>query len=200
MLPVHIDEKLQLFDNTKYKFLNSFEEIQLVEKSKSGKVNLQCKVNKDSLIILSPEKNVLPYLNSESGSRCCADIFIYSKSEEENEWDLHIIEFKKTINTTSISKSKWQFTMGIYNARAISAFVGFNIRDIYLYSGFRTDAITTIDPHSLIYLRASNNPDALKLIREWKKGYCDLDVDHNKMRYKYSKIKLDNNGDGNVEI
>lgn len=51
-----------------------------------------------------------------------------------------------------------------------------------------------------VVLDVVHNPDALKLIREWKKGYCDLDVDHNKMRYKYSKIQLDNDGNGNVAI
>ncbi len=40
----------------------------------------------------------------------------------EEMWILHIMEFKKSITTSSIKKSKIQLIMGIYNARAIAGF------------------------------------------------------------------------------
>lgn len=62
-------------------------------------------------------------------------------------------------------KSKWQFTMGIYNARAAAAFLGMELENIYLYSGYRKDNLSSMQNESLIALRASNNRDKLKEIK-----------------------------------
>lgn len=129
MLPLQVEEKLQMFRKEKYVVLAEKEEKELGEKSRSGEVRLRFIATGDTLILLSPERNVLPYLDEkQKGATSCADVFIYRLRKDTSVWDLHIIEFKKTINTDSLGKSKWQFTMGIYNARAVAAFLGMELQ------------------------------------------------------------------------
>lgn len=129
MIPTHIEEKLRMFREETYEILRDREQTVLKEKNKEGKACLSCTAQGQLLIFVSPENNVLPYLDGKiKGNTACADKFLFKLNEESKTWDLHIIEFKKTIDTTSIGKSRWQFTMGIYNARGIAGFLGMEIR------------------------------------------------------------------------
>ena len=104
MLPLQVEEKLRMFQKEKYVVLGEKEEKELEERSKSGRAKLKFTATGDTLILLTPEQNVLPYLDGgQKGTTSCADVFIY-RWKEALAWDLHIIEFKKTINTTSIGK------------------------------------------------------------------------------------------------
>lgn len=201
MLPVQIEEKLQMFRDEKYIFLNPEEQTVLEEKKKDGRVKLTFTAQAETLILPSPENNVLPYLDDQKkGARACADVFVYTHEVETKTWDLHIIEFKKTINTDSIGKSRWQFTMGIYNARAVAAFLGMEIKNTYLYSGFRNDKITFMENASLIGLRASNNTEALGKIKQWKNGNCKLKIDGKDVEFSHKKIYLTQEGNGKLSI
>ncbi|EOT28392.1 hypothetical protein C805_00534 [Eubacterium sp. 14-2] len=113
---------------------------------------------------------------------------------------MHVIEFKKTINTGSLGKSKWQFTMGIYNARAVAAFLGMELENIYLYSGYRKDNLSSMQNESLIALRASNNRDKLKEIKQWNNDVCELELDGTNRMLPHQKIKLNQDGDGTLCI
>ena len=196
MLPLQVEEKLRMFQKEKYVVLGEKEEKELEERSKSGRAKLKFTATGDTLILLTPEQNVLPYLDGgQKGTTSCADVFIY-RWKEALAWDLHIIEFKKTINTTSLGKSKWQFTMGIYNARAVAAFLGMELQNIYLYSGYRKDALSSMEHASSIALRASNNTSKLKEIKQWKSGKCELQLDGGKKALVHQKIQLNQNGTG----
>lgn len=165
MIPTHIEEKLRMFREGTYEILKDRERTDLKEKNKEGKACLSCMAQGELLIFVSPEEHVLHYLDGNvKGSTACADKFLFKLDQENKTWDLHIIEFKKTIDTTSIGKSRWQFTMGIYNARGIAGFLGMEIKNIYLYSGFRNDKLA--GEQSLIALRANNNRDAVRKIRQ----------------------------------
>lgn len=113
-------------------------------------------------------------------------------------FDLHIMEFKKSINTATLDKSKWQLAMGLYNARAVAGFLGIHIRNIRFYSGYRRDEIIDMDQAALIQLRASNHGEAVKKMNDWKKGICRLQVDGKSCNYQQDKIRLDDNGYGTV--
>lgn len=123
-------------------------------------------------------------------------MFIFTQVENENDFNLHLIEFKKTINTSALDKSKWQLVMGFYNARAIAGFLGIQINDVYIYSGYRKDEIDDVDSATLIQLRASNNAEAIQKISDWKNGKCKLKIDGELRCFKQGKIKLDDNGYG----
>lgn len=201
MFPVHIIPKLEMFREEEYTLLEKNEETCLKEESKDGEVELNCRVSNKCIVIRRPEKNVLAYLDSQKkGARQCADIFIYKFDESIQKWELHIIELKKTINTQTIDKSKHQLTLGIYNARAVSAFLGFDIENIILYSGYRNDRITSMETAALIQIRAANNGKTVREINEWKKGICTLNIDEKGMKYEHRKIQLDQNGYGSLII
>lgn len=112
----------------------------------------------------------------------------------------HIFEFKKTVNLNAIRKSRWQFTMGIYNARAVAAFLGIEIQNICLYSGYRNDKLTVQDNSQLISLRASNSTEAIKKIRQWEKEECELNIDGKNIVLPHKKICLDQAGSGEFSI
>ena len=106
------------------------------------------------------------------------------------------MEFKRTIDTSSISKSKRQFVMGIYNARALAGFLNMQVKEIHIYSAYRNDKIESMDD-SLIQIRSMNmDPEALKIIREWKKEKCSLDLDSRNSVFPHEKIQLDQDGKG----
>lgn len=199
MIPAHIEEKLRMFREETYVILREEEQTELKEKKKGGEVNLICTARGEILVLPSPEKYVLPYLDDkQKGARVCADVFLYKMEQESGTWDLHIMEFKKTINTSAIGESQGQFTMGIYNARGIAGFLGMEIRNVYLYSGFRKDKLE--GDQSLIALRASNNREAVKIIRQWKEDRYELKVDGENKVFKHQKIYLDSAGNGSVSI
>lgn len=199
MIPAHIEEKLHMFREETYEILMAEEHTELKENSREGKVNLICTAQGELVIFSSPENHVLPYLDGKKkGATVCADKFLFKLQGESNGWDLHIMEFKKTIDTSAIGKSQQQFTMGIYNARGIAGFLGMKINNIYLYSGFRKDKLA--ENQSLIALRASNNKDAVKKIRQWEEDRYELRVDGEKKVFQHQKIQLDCAGNGSIEI
>lgn len=198
MIEKSIIKKLELFHSEKYKIVNAGDSVKLEEKKESGKVTLQCTVSEDAIIFTTPEKNVLRYLDEKiKGATSCADIFIFKKNDE-GLWNLHIIEFKKTIDTSTVAKSKHQITMGIYNARALAAFLGFEINDIILYSGFRKDSITDLSSAALSAIRA--NISNYSIVKMWKNGIWQLELDDSVKEFSHYKIQLDVDGKGSCTI
>ena len=199
MFTQHVEEKLRMFSDKKYQVLAKNTSAEIKEKSESGKVILQCSVQNDALVFDTPEKNVLPYLDGDKrGARACADTFVFSQVEGEDSCNLHIMEFKKTINTSSLDKAKWQLTMGLYNARALAGFLGIPIRDVFFYSAYRRDEITDMEESTLIQLRASNNREAIQKMNDWKIGRCKLEIDGEVRCFPQKKIKLDESGHGAI--
>ncbi len=199
MIPAHIEEKLRMFREGTYEILREKEQTDLKEKNKEGRARLNCTAQGELIVFVSPEDHVLPYLDGNvKGNTACADKFLFKLNQESKTWDLHIIEFKKTIDTTSIGKSRWQFTMGIYNARGIAGFLGMKIKNIYLYSGFRNDKLAGEQP--LIALRANNNREAVGKIRQWKNDSYELKVDGENAVFPHRKIPLDSEGNGSISI
>lgn len=192
MLQKQVEDKLQYFDENKYEICTG--EVKLLENKKDGEVELKCKLDKETLVIQMPDKCVFPYLNERKNSRSCADAFLYV-SEDDGDYSLHIMEYKKTVNTSTLKKSKIQFIMGIYNARAIAGFLNMPIKNIHIYSAYRNDGI--IEHDSLIALRYSNmSRDDQKIISDWKQGICSLKVDLEDVIFKHNKVMLDSGGKG----
>ncbi|MBQ8232345.1 MAG: hypothetical protein IJZ34_10535 [Lachnospiraceae bacterium] len=201
MLSAHIDEKLKMFSDEKYKLAGKDTTVQIKEKNESGRVVLQCSVENDTLIFDTPEKNTLTYLDGEKrGAKACADAFIFTQTESTDICKLHIIEFKKSINTSTLDKTKWQLIMGFYNARALAGFLGISIKETCFYSGYRIDEITEEKQASLIQLRASNCEEAIHKMKDWKEGKCRLKIDGEERCYPHEKIKLDENGYGELYL
>lgn len=198
MIPEFVKENLQLFDKTKYEEIEEEGQCCFSEKSKDGEATLICQLKKDAIAIKEPDKNVLTYLSTERGVRSCPDGFLFVRDKKEK-WTLYIIEFKRTLNISTYSKSKWQFKMGIHNARAIGAFLGIQIQEIVLCSSYREETISGLHKKvDLSTLRASNSVSSMRKQEEWKSGQCELEVDKRKQKYVYKKIKLNKDGSGSI--
>lgn len=196
MLPIHIEKNLEMLDPEKYFVTHADNTVTLVETKTDGWASLKCTVSKNSIVLLYPDKNIIPYLRTEKefGCRSCPDAFIYQNEDGTDIWNLHIVEFKKTLDTTKLHKSKHQFRMGIYNARAIAALLGLTLGTITVYSAYRNDKNKTniIEPHAALYYS--------KTISEWHKNVCTLTIDEISKKYPHVKIQLDQNGFGETII
>ena len=190
MLPVHITKKLdEFFLEKEYAIIEENGEITLREKSNTGKAELLCTLDEESIVFFKPEHKVLPYLDTQKpGATSCADAFVFKKQKTSDKFDLHMFEFKKTVNTT------------LYNARAIAGFLGMDLGEIYLYIGYRNDEMFPNKKSSLISLRANNNLQAINKIEEWKTGKCLLEIDDKKKRLVFRKIELDEEGYGTIKV
>ena len=199
MLTKELLDKLQYFNSEKFSIHN--DRVVLKENKKDGSVVLECQLNQDTLVFHEPEKNTLPYLDeAKKNAKASPDKFLF-EFHGGNECDLHIMEFKKTINTWSIKKSKIQMIMGIYNARAVAGFLNIAIRNIFVYSAYRNDQIESIEDDKSINIRAAiSNKEDQKLIRDWKRGVCVLKLDNKEKIFKHEKIQLDQNGTGNCTL
>ena len=194
-----IEEKLKLFAPDKYCLVNAGDSVRLNEKSKDGKASIECTCQEETLVFPTQERNVLPYLDETiKGARACADKFLFTANEDG--WDLHVIELKKTIGTDTFAKSKNQFRMGIYNGRALAGFMGMKLKEIHLHSAFRSDRIHSISPGNLAAMRAQNNWEIQKIIEEWNADQCTLSVDLEERTYTLGKIKLDELGQGEIVL
>lgn len=101
MLPEHVVDKLKYFNSSKYIVENG--KVELKEKKKEGKVHLICKLKNCTLIFNDPEKNTLPYLDENiKYAKSCPDKFLF-ELDLDDKWILHVMEFKKTINTSTIA-------------------------------------------------------------------------------------------------
>lgn len=196
MLPEHVVDKLKYFNSSKYIVENG--KVELKEKKKEGKVHLICKLKNCTLIFNDPEKNTLPYLDENiKYAKSCPDKFLF-ELDLDDKWILHVMEFKKTINTSTIAKSKRQFVMGIYNARALAAFLNIEIKEVRIYLAYRKDEI---EGKSLIQMRSANcDPEALCIMKDWNDGICNLNIDLNKIKFEHNKIKLNQYGNGMCEL
>lgn len=196
MLPCDIQEKLEYFDEDKVEVSDS--EAAVKEKDRLGKAVVNCKFNKTTIIFHRPDENTLPYLGQKKGAKSCPDGFLFER-EDNGAWVLHIMEFKKTINTASIDKSKHQFTMGLYNARALAGFLNIKIKEIFVYSAYRKDMIGS--PQALINLRNANlNSKDRATVNDWNQGKCKLEIDKKEVEFEHLKIQLDENGNGVCEL
>ncbi len=196
MIPDVVMDKLYYFDEAKFELQDK--EVILYEKDKGGRVELKCTLHRDTMIFNSPAENTLPYLDgTKKGATKCPDDFLFELLEDGT-WALHIMEYKKTISTSSIKKSKMQFIMGIYNARAIAGFLNIPITKIYIYSAYRSDKLSERD---LIDLRSTiSNQEDIAVIVDWKNNRCKLELDLKKYVFQHNKIILDQDGVGTCEL
>lgn len=195
MIPANVDDKLQYFDEKKYYTADG--DICLKEESKQGKAKIECKVSNTTLVFHNPEENTFPYLdNQKANATKCSDCFVFELVDDQK-WILHIMEYKKTINTNKMQQSRIQLTMGLYNARAIIGFLNLNVTEIRLYTAYRNDDIS----RQAATIRAANtDPNVLKLVKEWIGNEYNLVIDCEKTSFIHKKIQLNEDGEGSCEL
>ncbi|WP_099191964.1 hypothetical protein [Tepidibacter mesophilus] len=188
MINLNFDDRLNLL-NLSNKVVVSSDEFIIEEKEKSGKSKLKCKVSDYTVAFLNADKYIFEYLKD----RKCADAIILQRNDK-GLWKVKIIEFKKTINIRTLSKSLKQFKGAVSNVLAISGLLGIeSFENIEFYSAFREEKISNIKNENSVILK---NVENMRLIKQWEDGIVKFDfLNSNAV---YGKIYLNDNGDGEI--
>ena len=116
----------------------------------------------------------------------CADNIVFEKIND-NEWKLHVVEFKRTVKENEWKTIKNQFKGAILNAKALSGVLDIKIKEIKCYTGFRRDHMGK-EPASLKSLIGLDAMENLKI--EWDSGKVHIDLD-SKLVLEHQKVQLD---------
>ncbi|MGZ4031744.1 MAG: hypothetical protein ACXVP2_06270 [Tumebacillaceae bacterium] len=185
-------------------FQESCEQLVVIEDKKEGYAEIICDVRRHS-ILFSMEKFVLPALRNrkpknfdkEDAGIQCADAIIFEKHDEES-WNLHIMECKKSISDGDKWKDiKEQFEGAILNAYALMGILGIQkINQTTFYTAHRTDTFTEKLETNPNLFKASADGESNRNI-EWMQDRVNVfslkDAPH-------VKVKLDGEGKGQIQL
>ena len=98
MIPEYLRRNLDLFQTGEYTVVSDKEKVIFItEGEKEGLASLKSRFEDEAVVFHFPEKRTLPYLDREKKACQCADKFIFIKKTGNKKWQLHILEFKKSI-------------------------------------------------------------------------------------------------------
>ncbi len=197
MVPEYLKKNLDLFRAEEYTVVSDQNAVvPLIEEEEEGAATLKSRFEDNAVVFHFPEKRTLPYLDSHKKACQCADKFIFIQNSENGKWQLHILEFKKSIKHDKWKKIRKQFQYGIMNARALAAFLNIEIDGIVLETAYRNDWILRNAPHYPTIMRAANSATEAAAFKEWKKNIVVLEVDSEEISFRHDKIQLDEEGNG----
>lgn len=197
MIPEYLRRNLDLFQTGEYTVVSDKEKVILItEGEKEGLASLKSRFEDEAVVFHFPEKRTLPYLDREKKACQCADKFIFIKKTGNKKWQLHILEFKKSIKHDKWKKIKNQFQYGIMNARALAAFLNMEIDSIVLETAYRNDWNLRNQPYSPTIMRGLNSSAEVKAYKEWQENIVTLEVDSVEKCFRHDKIRLDSEGNG----
>lgn len=197
MIPEYLQQNLELFRADEYTIISDKDtDIAIVEEEEEGRANLESCFKDEAIVFHFPEKRTLPYLDAGRKACQCADKFIFVKKYEDEKWQLHILEFKKSIKYDKWKKIRNQFKYGIMNARALAAFLHIEIEGIVLETAYRNDWKLQKKPYSPMEMRAANSATEVAAYKEWQGNSVMLELDSKEKCFRHDKIKLDCEGKG----
>lgn len=119
-------------------------------------------------VFVNPDKNHQTYLADLEDPDCI--MFV----ESETGLELHIVEAKKTINTTSYPKAKSQIAAGIRHAHGLAPFISdrpiISVCCHVVYRDDRLDPLTSSDP---VQFKSGLHPDD---VRDWSSAVISLNL------------------------
>ena len=158
-------------NNNPYFNINITDDI-LIEESDSGYTELSLTVEGESLWIKdfdTHKKCEFFSQKREMGLKKSSDHIVFQF--KRNEWFLHIIEFKTTINSNVWIEVKRKFRASYFNSKAIATVLGIDIPDdhIYVYTTYEKEHIgsNTTNP---VELRPILGKPVEKPMSDWNKG------------------------------
>lgn len=164
----------------------------LVEEiEEEGRAAVRCSLPTQQAIELPLEGKNFSTLRKED----CAD-GIYLVLGADNQWELHIIECKRTIKRNKWDKIKKQFRGAIQRALAIVASVGVQVARIKVYTAYRTDELQSLIMSQMVLAKTtpeSTQPPYTDWLDERLSLWYFTDIVH-------EKIPLNDQGDGQVVL
>jgi len=182
-------------DNVKFIFQKGFfdsvsSEYTLIETEEKGKgeLTLHCK-NDENLCIPNFDKKVkISFLKHSSR----VDHVVFELNEN-NSWDIHLIEMKTTVDNDEWSKVKNKFKGGYFAVKMIAVLLGIEIKNFYFYTTYENEKLENKATANLADLKplAKNRPALPKT--EWENcvrlQICGFDTE-----FKHTPIKMKRNG------
>lgn len=188
----NLDEKrLELIEPGKYE-RNENGTVTIREKDKSGEAEL-----------LFSSKNEAISMHLEGGSsfsflcnKKCADGIVFVKADEDI-WDLHIIELKKTISLKHWKKVKEQFEGALIRALAVKGLLNINIGKVIFYTAYRRDKLSEKEleqsEDTSLLRHPVGEPMSKPPVEDWQSEYYHVSWYE---KGKHLKIQLDEEGKG----
>lgn len=137
MFKTDVTSALAVLNHEVCKCYNSGSTFKMEEKREAGKATIEITTSCPCIHVRDMDDRKFKLLVLQK----CADHIVFKYDSENDSWDLHVFELKKTI-----SRSKWnneitkQFEGALMNAYAISGILHIanqDIRNIYVHCGYR---------------------------------------------------------------
>lgn len=192
MLSESVKERLKLFQNGCFQIAER--EFSVQEKAKEGIANIACQVGGDAIVFTIEGKKGFQSLWIKK----CADAIVFEQCEEDR-WNLHIIECKRTVRERNWEDIKEQFSGAILHAYAIMGILGIQQFDkIQCYTAFRTNLLDPEEsPNPILYKMPEEDESLDITFDDWFNGRISLlfldELEHH-------KIRLDDMGNGEVML
>ena len=187
------------------KISSYYDLIEKGNKQGQGKSLLKCNVGTDDNICVSnyDDKDRCEFFTSKWGLRKCIDHFILKK--QNNNWELHMIEMKTTVNRDNWEGIKEKFRASYWNILILTQFLGisFDIENVFLYTTYECEDMSIAEssnPRGNILRLGGYISDTSK---EWNGEILTSirlvpydDRDEAIFKFKHTKIQMKRSDDG----
>lgn len=176
-------ERISLLDDNLVKYTDT--RIVLKEVNSGGEAELTCKLSNPAITFLKLEDKKLKYFSCDN----CADNIVFEKIGED-QWKLHVIEFKRSVGSKEWAKIKKQFIGAILNSWALAGFLGINhFSEIKCYTAFVRDKLVAKRNPNPVTLRIQTGKKVDNPYLDWKKDEIKIDIGK-VYHLKHEKINL----------
>ncbi|KEO82077.1 hypothetical protein [Tumebacillus flagellatus] len=157
------------------------------EKESDGYAEIACTLPTDEAFELQLEGKSFPTLRRQN----CADGILLLR-RPDGEWELHIIECKRTVDKNKWARVKKQFLGAIQRATAILAPVGIHVTKFKLYTAYRDDELENEIMSRMALAKTLPAGQTRPPYFDWLDGQLTLWV---KNDLSHEKIKLNSDGE-----
>lgn len=173
----------------------SDDKIVLIEKNENGKAELECRVKNYTIAFPEWDKKTFSFVECQK----CADGILFEKLPSNN-WVIHILELKSTMNSSEWDKTKKQLNGAVIHGCACMGVLGItNIENIKFYAAYKKEKISVATDPVLSKIPVGKISSE-HTIADWREGKIIIPALGNKLM-NFDKIKLDpSTGQGSVSL
>lgn len=165
------------------------------EPKKAGEAEVTVTLQRYSIAFNNMEKSRLSCFKNAK----CADGIIFEQLNDGN-WNLHVMECKRTMKADEWEKTKQQFEGAILNAHALAGVLGIQgFSNIYCYTAFRHDRLTPASSPDPVFAKLLVGvPTTASPSFDWEKDRVKI---LSLPRVQHKKVQLDPaTGTGTTEL
>ncbi|AMV12462.1 hypothetical protein GT3570_16270 [Geobacillus thermoleovorans] len=135
----------------------------VIEQEKSGEARLTLHCSNEAVVFSIKPNRGFPYLRTKN----TPDGIVFVKREEQR-WELHIFECKKTVGEDSWEKAKRQFEGGILHAYMLRGLLDLPpFSKICVYTAYRDDHLSKNSPDPALFRQPVGKPVKKPPYADW---------------------------------